>query len=78
MSKCPACGSIYLEHWKDYIFTHTHEWINCLNCDCLWIKRLDDGEWIDSSSITCQQHTYEASVRQARKFRSMAYKVARP
>ena len=78
MKRCPACGSIYLEHWKDYIFTHVHEWINCTNCDCLWIKRLDDGEWIDSSSITCQQHTYEASVRQARKFRSMAYKVARP
>ena len=76
MSKCPACGSIYLEHWKDYIFDHIHEWINCLNCDCLWIKRLDDGQWIDSSIINCNKHIYEASVKQARKFRKLAPKVA--
>ena len=76
MSKCQECGSIYLEHWKDYIFDHIFEWINCLNCDCLWIKRLDDGQWIESSSVNCQKHVYEASVRQARKFRSVAPKVA--
>ena len=67
MSKCPACGSIYLEHWKDYIFTNIHEWINCTNCDYLWIKSLVYDEWIDSSSLNCQKHVYEASDRQTRK-----------
>ena len=44
MSKCLSCGSIYLEHWKEYIFTNNHEWINCTNCDNLWIKRPGTGK----------------------------------
>ena len=89
MSKCPACGSIYLEHWKEYIFTNNHEWINCTNCDNLWIKRLDNKEWIESSSTNCQKHVYDESVkhsqkekawasnRQTHKVRSVALKVAK-
>ena len=88
MSRCPDCGSIYLEHWKEYIFTNIHEWINCTNCDNLWIKRLDNKQWIESSSTNCQKHVYDesvkhghkekewASARQARKVRSVASKVA--
>ena len=77
MNKCPACGSTHLEPWKEYIFTKVHEWVNCLDCDHLWVKRLDTGEWIDSSSITCQQHMYEQSSKQASKVRGLAPKLAR-
>ena len=88
MNRCPDCGSIYLDYWKEYIFTNIHEWISCTNCDNLWIKRLDNKQWIESSSTNCQKHVYEESVkqkhrekdweaaRQARKVRKLASQLA--
>lgn len=50
MNKCPCCRH-RLQVTFDFIFYHEHEFADCEHCDCLFVKNIDTGEWIESSSI---------------------------
>ena len=56
MTRCRGCNSIYLDYYCDYIFDHKHEWINCYECDDLYVKRIDTGEWIETSTLNCMSY----------------------
>lgn len=51
MNICPCCGNSNLEKTTDFIFDQLHKFLDCSDCDCLYIKRHDTGEWIESSTL---------------------------
>ena len=59
MTTCPECGSRDLYKYSDDIFDHEHEWADCNNCFCLWIKIIDTNEWAESSSIAMPRYVKE-------------------
>ena len=59
MTTCPECGSRDLYKYSDDIFDHEHEWADCNNCFCLWIKVIDTNEWVESSSIAMERYIKE-------------------
>ena len=59
MTTCPECGSRDLYKYSDDIFYHKHEWVDCNECSCLWIKVIDTNEWTESSSIAMPRYVKE-------------------
>ena len=53
--QCKECKSTRLVFFMDSIFGTLHEMADCLDCICLYVKRIDTGEWIESSSLTAQR-----------------------
>ena len=55
MKTCPCCGGKNLQSRIEGIFDHDHETLDCLDCDCLYVKNIDLGEWIETSSLVTQE-----------------------
>lgn len=54
MKNCSCCGH-RLEISTDLIFDHVHTVADCEACDCMYVKSITTGEWIESSSINNQK-----------------------
>ncbi len=50
MTTCPCCEGT-MQVTFDFIFDNKHEIMNCEMCDCLYVRSLNTGEWIESSSL---------------------------
>jgi hypothetical protein len=50
---CRCCGAD-IKAYLDYIFDHEHEFADCDHCDCLFVKNIDSGEWVESSTLNLQ------------------------
>ena len=83
MIVCPCCDSHNLQITIDKIFHNDFKFLDCLDCDCLYVQRHDTGEWIESSSINTHNQTGittgHAKIRErcSGAFRSVASEVGR-
>ena len=82
MIQCPCCGSHNLEATVDKIFYHDFDFLDCLDCDCMYVKD-STGEWIESSLINTHNQigitTGHAKIRErcSGAFRKVAYELGR-
>ena len=83
MKQCPCCNSYNLEETTDKIFYYDFKFLDCLDCDCMYVKRQDTGEWIESSLINTHNQigitTGHAKIRErcSGAFRKVAYELGR-
>jgi hypothetical protein len=54
MKNCSCCG-YRLEISLNLILDKVHSVADCGACDCMYVKSLITGEWIESSSINAQK-----------------------
>ena len=62
---CQECKSTRFSYFIDSIFGTPHEWADCMNCICLYVKNTNTGEWIESSSLTSQRDIGKSTGHQA-------------
>ena len=62
---CQECHLTSFSFSIDTIFGTPHEFADCNNCICLYVKRIDTGEWIESSSLTAQREIGKSTGQQA-------------
>jgi len=83
MKQCPCCNSYNLEETTDKIFYYDFKFLDCLDCDCMYVKRQDTGEWIESSLINTHNQigitTGHAQIRErcSGAFRKVAFELGR-
>lgn len=63
--KCQECNSTNLTYSTDSIFGTLHEWADCDDCICLYVKNIDTEEWIETSSLTSQRDIGKSTGMQA-------------
>ena len=62
---CKECHSRSFSFDIDTIFGTPHEFADCNDCICLYVKRIDTGEWIESSSLTHQRDIGKSTGQQS-------------